>query len=72
MNAARLADVIKELFDSYVDCGAEALGEPGLDRANVGTFADAGVTTNDAGLVVTLEDGSEFHVTVVQSRGAWK
>ncbi len=34
-----------------------ALGEPSLD-------------TDDAGLVVTLADGSEFRVTVVQSWGA--
>jgi hypothetical protein len=70
MNAARLADVIKELIETYVDCGAEALGEPGLDRASVDAFAEAGVVTNDEGVVVTLEDGSEFHVTVVQSKGA--
>jgi hypothetical protein len=70
MNAARLADFLKELIDSYVDCGAEALGEPELQGATVGTFADAGVNTDDAGLVVTLEDGSEFQVTVVQSKGA--
>jgi len=37
MNAARLADILKELFDTYVDCGAEALGEPELDRASVGS-----------------------------------
>jgi hypothetical protein len=70
MNAARLADVIKGLFDSYVDCGAEAPGEPQFDEANVGTFAEAGVLTNDAGVVVALDDGSEFQITVVQSRGA--
>jgi hypothetical protein len=30
MNAARLADVIKELIDTYVDCGAETLASPSL------------------------------------------
>jgi hypothetical protein len=70
MNAARLADVIRELIESYKDCGADALGEPELDGANVGTFVDAGVLTADAGLVVTLHDGSKFQVTVVQSKGA--
>jgi hypothetical protein len=70
MNAARLADVIKELIDAYVDCGAEALGEPALQGATVGTFANAGVLTDGAGLVVTLHDGLEFRVTVVQSKGA--
>ena len=70
MNAARLADVIREFMESYEDCGAEALGEPELDGANVDTFADAGVLTNDAGLVVTLDDGSEFQITVIQIRAA--
>jgi hypothetical protein len=68
MNAARLSDILKELIDTYVDCGAETLGEPELDRASVDTFADAGVVTNNQGVVVTLHDGSEFHVTVAQSR----
>ena len=68
MNAARLADVIKELLDTYADCGADALGELALDGANVGTFAEAGVMTMNEGLVITLADGSEFQVTVVQSR----
>ena len=72
MNAARLSDILKELIDTYADCGADALGEPGLDGANVVTFAEAGVITNDAGLVVTLHDGAEFQLTIVQSRGAWK
>jgi hypothetical protein len=70
MNAARLADVIKELIESFDDCGADALGEPAMDGANVDTFAEAGVPTTDAGLVVTLHDGTEFQVTVVQSRSA--
>jgi hypothetical protein len=70
MNAARLADVLRELIEGYVCSGADALGEPELDGANVGTFADAGVITNNDGVVVTLADGSEFHVTVVQSKGA--
>ena len=70
MNAARLAEILKELIDTYVDCGAETLGEPELDRASVDTFAEAGVITNNDGVVITLEDGSEFQVTVVQSKGA--
>jgi len=69
MNAAQLADVIKELIDTYADCGAEALGEPALDGVSVVTFADSGVMTGNAGVVVTLHDGSEFQVSVVQSKG---
>lgn len=70
MNASRLAKVLMEIFESFDDCGAGALGEPQLDGAKVGTFADAGVITNNDGVVVTLANGSEFHVTVVQSKGA--
>lgn len=32
------------------------------------TFADAGVLTMNAGLVLRLADGSEFQLTVVRSR----
>ena len=40
----------------------------GLDLARVVTFADAGIMTNNAGLVVRMKDGSEFQITIVQSR----
>ncbi|MEO8901157.1 MAG: hypothetical protein ABI488_05740 [Polyangiaceae bacterium] len=66
MNASRLAELIKELIESYDDCGLE----PALDCAGAETFQDAGVHTGGDGLVVTLGDGSEFQVTVVQSKGA--
>ena len=35
----------------------------------VNSFAEAGVMTSDEGLVVTMDDGSEFQITVVESRG---
>ena len=35
---------------------------------HVETFRDAGVLTMNAGLVITLDDGSEFQVAVVRSR----
>lgn len=31
---------------------------------NITTFKNAGVLTNDKGLVVTMEDGEKFYVTV--------
>jgi len=34
----------------------------------VETFEEVGMLTNDAGLVITMQDGSEFQVTIVQSR----
>ena len=32
------------------------------------TYEDVGMLTTDRGLVVTLPDGSEFQITIVQSR----
>ena len=32
------------------------------------TFEEAGVMTYNKGLVITLPDGSEYQVTIVQSR----
>ena len=37
---------------------------------SVRTFEDVGVLTGNRGVVVTLTDGSEFQLTVVQSRQA--
>lgn len=34
------------------------------------TFEDAGVLTDDQGLVLRMEDGSEFQITIVQSKRA--
>ena len=31
------------------------------------TFEDSGVLTNDRGLVVEIEDGSEYQITIVRS-----
>jgi len=69
MDAKRMADLLKEVVDTYVDCGAEVLGEVELEGATTQTFGDAWVMTMNQGLVVTLADGSEFQVTVVKSRG---
>jgi hypothetical protein len=66
MNAPHLAELIRELLRSYDDCGLE----PALGCAGVESFVEAGVLTNNDGIVVTLGDGSEYEVTVVQSRGA--
>ncbi len=34
----------------------------------VATFEDAGVMTMNRGLVVTMDDGAEFQITIVRSR----
>jgi hypothetical protein len=38
------------------------------DVRSVMTYDEAGMLTRDAGLVVRISDGSEFQITVVQSR----
>jgi hypothetical protein len=44
---------------------AELLGEA---IVQIRTFAEAGVLTANRGLVVTLDRGEEFQVTIVRSR----
>ena len=35
---------------------------------NVQSYQNAGLLTNNDGLLVTLEDGSEYQITIVRSR----
>lgn len=69
VDAIRLCEILVNVLDAHVD-DIEDAGLPAseLTGAEVETFCDAGVLTDDAGFVVTLADGREFQVTVVQSR----
>ena len=49
----------------YGDWGVE---DSALEGCQVRTFEDAGVMTYNKGVVVSLPDGSEFQLTIVQSR----
>ena len=42
--------------------------EPSYYIAKVRTFEEAGVPTGERGLVVTMSDGSEYHITITRSR----
>jgi hypothetical protein len=53
-----LLDVILEVQDED--------SFPELDRAE--SFEEAGILTTDAGLVLRMRDGSEFQLTIRQSR----
>ena len=39
-----------------------------MDGTDACSFEDAGILTNDAGLVITTADGHEYQVTIVRSR----
>jgi len=42
--------------------------EAAPEVAKVRTFAEAGVLTSNRGVVVRTDDGSEFQISIVQSR----
>jgi len=42
--------------------------ETGVEQ--ISSFQEAGICSGNKGLVITMEDGSEFQVTIVQSREA--
>ena len=44
--------------------------EPRYYISSVRTFEEAGVRSEDRGLVVTMSDGSEYQITIVKSREA--
>jgi len=46
----------------------ESLESTMLDHASVRSFRDAGLMTNDEGLVLYTADGSEFQLTIIQRR----
>jgi hypothetical protein len=58
MNKAQeLEEELKELFEGMVSGIIE-----------VQTFDEAGILTRDRGVVVTLEDGDEYQISIVRSR----
>lgn len=60
MNAADFTFELQEAIEAYEDTPTE--------NARVSTFEECGLLTRNEGLVVRLPDGSEFQVTVVQSK----
>lgn len=54
-----LMELITEGCDSYEMC---------WENLRVQTYEQAGVMTYNKGLVITLPDGSEYQLTIVQSR----
>ena len=54
-----LRQLITDGYDSSEIC---------WENLRVQTFSEAGLMTRDCGLVIALPDGSEFQLTIVQSR----
>ena len=73
MNENELQDALKNLLEEIAGMDDEDREDAGLgdglaDVKRVRTYEEEGVLTNNAGLVITMADGSEMQVTIVRSR----
>jgi hypothetical protein len=70
MTEQGFANCLQAILDGAIDGAASAVNEAfdpdGIQ--GVATYRDAGVMTMNNGLVVTMDDGTEFQLTVVRSR----
>lgn len=64
MNEKPIEDALNLLISGELDLVDTALGEV----SNIKTYAEAGILTRDSGLVLRMEDGSEFQITIKQSK----
>ena len=64
MNEKTIEDALNLLISGELDLVDAALGEV----SNIKTYAEAGILTRDSGLVLRMEDGSEFQITIKQSK----
>ncbi len=64
MNEKTIEDALNLLISGELDLVDTALGE----GSNIKTYAEAGILTRDSGLVLRMEDGSEFQITIKQSK----
>ena len=67
MNAFDLEEAIQEALVERDENHADLHDEPAV-FARIVSYADAGVMTRDAGLVIRTSEGDEFQVTIVQVR----
>lgn len=63
MDADDFTTLIRDSLDYCAEDGREELAD-----IRVQTYDEVMVLTRDAGLVVTFPDGSQFYVTVAQTR----
>ncbi len=62
MTETEMTDLIRFALEASVESEVEEVVR------SVSTFAEQGVMSMNAGLVICTEDGAEFQVTVVRSR----
>lgn len=73
MNDHEFQDTLKALLDEVACMDSDDLEQFDLPEdlgriENIRTFQEAGVLTQNAGLVIEAADGSEWQVTIVRSR----
>ena len=61
MNEKDFKEVLHEALDIYMDENEDTI-------RRVQTFEEVGILTTNTGLVIRTEDGSEFQITIVQSK----
>ena len=60
-------ETLQEGLRELIACGCDDL-EICWENFRVQSYEEAGVMTYNKGLVITLPDGSEYQLTIVQSR----
>lgn len=68
MSESEFADALSGVIQAAAEFGDEI---PEADRfadVDVRTFVEAGLLTNNRGLVIELQDGSSYQVTIVRDR----
>jgi len=75
MNERDLQDLLLELLEEAMSADGDDEDDPLAEYATragairrVQTYGDEDMLTSDKGLVVRMDDGSEYQVTIVQSR----
>ncbi len=63
-----MADSIRSFLEGGSDENGEPFAAEGMEAARVSSFRDAGLLTDNAGLVISLSGGAVYQVTVVRSQ----
>ena len=68
MNSDQLADHLQFLLEQSAEGDTGDFCDETMEGCRTTSYRDAGVLTMDKGFVLHMEDGSEYQVTVIQSR----